>query len=98
MTTIFDKMTSLNIVSILAAVVPLMLAAEPVPQHTSVRTGAIYYAETMESENIHGFRDIARMDKETFIRLLELLKAKTTARDSEHVSLGEKVMLCKPDR
>jgi DDE superfamily endonuclease len=61
------------------------------PQHNSVLTGRLYYAEIMATENVNRFRQVARMDKETFILLKEILED-GGLRDSE-LCAGEKIMI-----
>ena len=43
------------------------VARNPVLQHTSVLTGQLYFAEVMETYNVHRFHEVARMDHATFI-------------------------------
>jgi DDE superfamily endonuclease len=44
-----------------------------VSKHDSVLTGHEYYRELMSTDNESRFRDVTRMDKETFRRLVQLL-------------------------
>jgi hypothetical protein len=39
----------------------------PVQQHNSALTGDLYYREIIATENVNRFRQVARMDKETFL-------------------------------
>jgi hypothetical protein len=65
---------------------------EPIPQHDSILTGKLYYEELMNTANESRFRTAARMDKETFIKLLNRLKNQGGLEDSKKVSAGEKLM------
>ena len=67
----FDRMILL-VVLIIAAVFPI-IAAVKIPNHNSILTGALLYKELMETESVARFRTYARMDKPTFLCLLELL-------------------------
>jgi hypothetical protein len=49
------------------------LLKPPVPQHTSILTGARYFEELMGTNNSNRFRTMARINKETFVNLLNLL-------------------------
>lgn len=61
----------------------------PVPQHDSVLTGQIYYAELMATRNTHRFQNVARMDKDTFLSLLELLCTHGGLANSLFMSAGK---------
>ena len=65
----------------------------PVPQHDSVLTGQIYYAELMATRNTHRFQNVARMDKDTFLSLLELLCTHGGLANSLFMSAGEKLLM-----
>lgn len=67
--------------------------ATPIPQHESIRTGAIHYEELMTSPNPALFRNAARMDKETFNNLLNLLRTEAFLMDNKLLSAGEKLMI-----
>ena len=45
------------------ALLPILLEDEPIPQHNSILTGALYYDEIFNSENEKRFYEVARMDK-----------------------------------
>lgn len=83
------------IMSAIAMTIQFMLSDrdDPVPQHTSILSGSLYYQETMDNPNVHNFRHITRMDKETFLRLLQLLQTQGLLKDSRKVSAGEKVFI-----
>ena len=66
---------------------------DPVPQHTSIRTGAMHTRELMDSRSLPHFRNHARMAKETFQALITLLKDKAGLKDSRKVSAEEKLVL-----
>lgn len=70
-----------------------ILEDEPIPQHTSSRTGQDYYNELMESENWNRFRDICRMDKTLFKKLLKLLVEECGLQDGKVICAGEKLMI-----
>ena len=70
-----------------------LMVPRPVPKHTSILTGAIYFAELMETENNARFRACARMSKETFQRLLARAMADGGLKDSRKISAGEKLMI-----
>jgi hypothetical protein len=46
---------------------------QPIPQHNSMLTGALYYEEIMATVDENRFLHVARMDKATFILLKDLL-------------------------
>jgi hypothetical protein len=70
----------------------IAIPADPVPQHDSIRTGAIYYMELTQTENEARFRNAARMDKETFLKLLDMLTVRGGLRSDRKVCAGEKLM------
>ena len=55
----------LHAIIVVAAVVGALqnVARNPVLQHTSVLTGQLYFAEVMETYNVHRFHEVARMDR-----------------------------------
>jgi DNA-directed RNA polymerase specialized sigma24 family protein len=61
------------------------------PQHNSVLTDWLYYAEIVATEYVNRLRQVARMDKETFILLKENFQD-GGHRDSE-LCTGEKIMI-----
>ena len=61
------------IAAVVAAVWVIVLRRERVPQHTSILTGQLYYNEIIEHNNVAYFRTIARMEKESFLLLLDQL-------------------------
>ena len=63
------------IAAVVAAVWVIILRRERVPQHTSILTGQLCYNEIIEHDNnVAYFRTIARMEKESFLQLLDLLE------------------------
>ena len=82
-----------DVLGIIIACAPLFLKQEPVPQHTSILTGSLYYKELMATNSVARFRTVARMDKETFIRLLLLLRNEGGLQSSKKMEAGEKVMM-----
>jgi hypothetical protein len=83
----------------LELLVAVVLAAEnidgvhPVIQHDSELTGAKYFSELMRTENVHRFHQVARMDKDTFSLLVNLLIDVGGLVNSMYISVGEKVMI-----
>jgi hypothetical protein len=65
----------------------------PVPQHDSILTGQIYYNELMTTRNKHRFRNVARMDKPTFLLLVDLLTNQSNLRSSMFMSSGGKFLI-----
>jgi hypothetical protein len=77
---------------IVLAVLPILLP-EPVPQHNSILTGSMYYAELLETKNEARFRSVVRMDLETFERLLRFLQEKAGLDNSKFIEDGQKLMI-----
>ena len=65
----------------------------PVPQHDSILTGQIYYNELMETRNTHRFMNVARMDKPTFLSLVDLLTNQSSLKASMFMTAGEKPLI-----
>ena len=61
---------------------------QPVPQHNSVLTGDLYYREIMATVNVNRFLQVAKMDKETFNLLKELLMNVGGLQDSMYICAG----------
>ena len=57
----------INALVVVAAVVGALqnVARNPVLQHTSILTGQLYFAEVMDTYNVHRFHEVARMDRAT---------------------------------
>ena len=70
---------------------------EPVPYHTSILTGEAHYKEIMESENENLFRDVTRMTKSCFEKLVDLLTTRGGLKDStkqgKTTVAGQKIMM-----
>lgn len=66
---------------------------QPVPQHNSVLTGALYYEEIMATVNDNRYLQVARMDKETFMLLKGLLMNAGGLLDSLYLCAGQKLMI-----
>ena len=64
-----------------------------IPQHNSALTGAMLTRELLETESTAEFRNYARMKKETFLLLCDLLAAEGYLVGSSRVSLEEKVFI-----
>jgi hypothetical protein len=65
----------------------------PLPQHDSILTGQIYYNELMTTRNKHRFRNVTRMDKPTFMLLVDLLTYQSNLRTSMFMSSGKKFLI-----
>jgi len=65
--------------------------AQPQAQCTSILTGRGYVEELFDG-NMHTFRTVARMDKETFMRLVTLLRS-AGLDDTPHISIEEKILI-----
>ena len=88
-----DADGNLNVMLLIALVLAGMYRArrQPRPQHNSVLTGDLYFREIMATENVNRFREVARMDKETF----DLLKDNLIdggLRDSMYICSGQKLL------
>jgi hypothetical protein len=66
---------------------------KPVPQHNSVLTGDLYYKEIMATVNANRYLQVARMDKETFILLKDLLMVVGGLQNSMYICAGQKLMI-----
>ena len=82
-----------------AVLVAVVMAAvnvdrlQPVIQHNSELTGAKYFAEIMDTENVHCFRSVARMDKETFMKLNDLLRDVGGLENFMYLCTGQMAMI-----
>ena len=63
------------------------------PQHTPILTGQLYYNEIIEHNNVAYFRTIARMEKESFLLLLDLLEREGGLKRSLKFCAGQKLMI-----
>ena len=68
-------------------------AKEPIAQHDSILTGQLYLRELLETRSTARFRDVTRMDRNTFDELLLLLESRGGFRDSKYLSTGEKLLI-----
>ena len=80
----------------LVQLIPLLVAdiiaeerAHPHAQCTSILTSRGYVEELFDG-NINTFRTVARMDKETFMRLVTLFRS-AGLDDTPHISIEEKL-------
>jgi len=64
-----------------------------IPQHDSILTGRGYTDELMRTNNPARFRNAARMDKETFRRLLDFLRTHGNCRGFKHVETDEQLLI-----
>ena len=73
----------------LVYLIPILLEAithpEPQPQSTSILTGRLRVEELLAG-NVHTFRTVARMDKQTFSRLVNLMRG-AGLDDTPHISV-----------
>ena len=85
----------LHAIIVVAAVVGALqnVARNPVLQHTSVLTGQLYFAEVMETYNVHRFHEVARMDRATFIKLRVMLMDAGGLVNSLYICAGQKIMV-----
>jgi hypothetical protein len=85
----------LQAIVVVAAVVGALqnVARNPVLQHTSVLTGQLYFAEVMETYNVHRFHEVARMDRSTFIKLRVMMMEAGGLEDSLYICAGQKIMV-----
>ena len=85
----------LHAIVVVAAVVGALqnVARNPVLQHTSILTGQLYFAEVMETFNVHRFHEVARMDRATFIKLRVMMMDAGGLVDSLHICAGQKIMV-----
>ena len=81
------------IAAVVAAVWVIVVRQERVPQHTSILTGQLYYNEIIEHNNVAYFRTIARMEKESFLLLLDLLEREGGLKRSFKICGGQKLMI-----
>lgn len=89
-----DADGNINVIVLIAVVLAAMYRArrQPRPQHNSVLTGDLYYKEILATENVNRFRQVARMDRETFNLLKEqLIDGGLT--DSMYICSGQKLMI-----
>lgn len=66
---------------------------EPIPQHDSAMTGKLYYKELMETRNKNRFLNCVRMNRETFLILLNMLQKEGGLIDGRKICAGEIVMI-----
>ena len=69
---------------------------EAVPHHNSIFTGNLRYEEMMRTESEHRFRDFNRMDRNTFVLLVNFLKTNGGLLDSQNICVGGKLMKYMP--
>jgi DDE superfamily endonuclease len=65
----------------------------PIPQHDSILTGQLYYEELMTTRNPNRFINVARMDRPTFLSLIDLLTTEGGLKNSMFISSGEKLLI-----
>ena len=79
--------------TLVLALLPAILGADPIPQHTSIRTGAIFCEELLSTANEARFRNSCLMDQSTFTRLIVFLEQHSRFGDSVKVKKEEKLMI-----
>ena len=85
----------INALVVVAAVVGALqnVARNPVLQHTSILTGQLYFAEIMDTYNVHRFHEVARMDHAIFVKLREMVMDAGDLVDSLYICGGQKIMV-----
>ena len=78
---------------LLFAITLMLLDEEAEPYHTSQLDADARYEEIINHENDNFHIDNIRMDKVTFLNLLEFLKIYGLLEDSKHVKAGQKLMV-----
>ena len=90
-------MDNVAIVVVIAAVILayryVLLPSPRIPYHDSVYTAEIHYDELMNTRSYPRFRDTARMDRETFLLFLHVLKDQCGLTDGDEISGCIKVMI-----
>lgn len=84
------------IVAMASAIVVVAKIAQnegKIPHHNSAMSGAQYYLEIMNTRNHNRFLEVTRMNKRTFLLLLELLQRLGGLKDSKKMTAGEKLMI-----
>ena len=79
-------------IDLLATFIILTFKKEPVKQHDSILTGNEYYLELMRTPNEARFHDATRMDRHSFMILLNLLTERGGLKDSNRtvfISAGQ---------
>lgn len=71
----------------------LLSSVDPIPMHNSALTGAMYYAELMSSESEVLFKSFARMDRQTFLGLVQFLEEYGGLQNSLQLCSGEKFFI-----
>ena len=89
-----DADGNINVMLLVALILAGLYNArrQPCIQHDSVLTGALYYQEIMDTQNVNRFRAVARMDKATF----DLLKTNLIdggLSDSMYICCGQKILI-----
>ena len=69
------------------------LPREPIPQHNSIRTGAMLYQELIDTRSEPRFRTDARMDKPTFLKLRGVLVQHGGLKDGRRICAGQKIFI-----
>ena len=63
------------------------------PQHTSILSGQLYHNETIEHNNLAYLGKNARMEKESFLLLWDLLEREEGLRRSFKICAGQEMMI-----
>ena len=90
-----DVDVGFDVITLVAMVLEASRAANegPTPQHDSILTGQLYYAELLATNNPNRFLNVARMDKPTFLSLLHLLKTEGGLENSMFLEAGIKLLM-----
>ena len=85
----------INALVVVAVVVGALqnVARNPVLQHTSILTGQLYFAEVMDTYNVHRFHEVARMNRATFVKLREMMMDAGGLVDFLYICGGQKIMV-----
>jgi 1,4-alpha-glucan branching enzyme len=92
----FEDEGGFDVITLVAVVIAATIFRKRkrgIPQHTSILTGQLFYNEVMDHDNVHKFRVVARMDKETFLGLRDLLIRDGNLEASVFLCEGQKLMI-----
>ena len=65
----------------------------PIWQHDSILTGQFYLKELLDTQSTVRFRDVTRMFRNTFDKLVLLLEAQGGSKESKYLSTCEKLLI-----
>lgn len=87
------RVAALAGVAAVLAVLDRLIYNEPIPEHTSIRSGALWYQELIDHPNPRIFKDVARMSKDCFKDFVPFLEQHGGLESNSIVHSGEKVMI-----